>query len=441
MCTLRSSGSAAATSASPTAPAAGAVSSPAPSSSGNSSVNDIVATTWYAGYSSDFLAPADIPWGKYTQVTYAFGEPQNDGSISFEASNEPLISEFVQQAHSHNVKALATIGGWTGSSYFSSAFGSADNRTAFVKQCQSVIQKYQLDGLDFDWEYPSDVGAGCNVNTPQDTANFLSFLQELRQAEPNVTLSAATSISPFKGSTGSPSSDVSGFAKVLDYIAIMNYDVYGSWSTAVGPNAPLDDSCAPSGQQQGSATSAVKAWTAAGFPANQLVLGVAGYGHSFDVSSSAAFASQNANSSSFLPTGTKALAAYPAFDKSHQPAGDNRDEDAPAGVDQCGNASPGGFSGIFNFNGLIERGILDQNGTAASGMGFRFDSCSQTPYVYVPDNSTMISYDDPTSFAAKGKFIAEQGLRGFALWEASTDSNNLLVDSISNAIGIQEVSC
>lgn len=285
-------------------------------------------------------------------------------------------------------------------------------------------------------------------------------MQELRQAEPNLILSAATSISPFKDATGSPSSDVSGFAKVLDYIAIMNYDVYGSWSTAVGPNAPLDDSCAPSGQQQGSATSAVKAWTAAGFPANQLVLGVAGYGHSFDVSSSDAFASGSTNTSTFLPTGTKALAAYPAFNKANQPAGDNRDEDAPAGVDQCGNASPGGFSGIFNFNGMIERGILDQNGTATSGMGFRFDSCSQTPYVYVPDNSTMISYDDPTSFgklllqsflcfdltrdsstAAKGKFIAEQGLRGFALWEASTDSNNLLVDAISNAIGIQEVSC
>ena len=242
------------------------------------------------------------------------------------------------------------------------------------------------------------MGAGCNINSPQDTANFLSFLQELRQAEPNVTLSAATSISPFKDTNGTPSTDVSGFAKVLDYIAIMNYDVYGSWSTAVGPNAPLDDSCAPAGQQQGSATSAVKAWTAAGFPANQLVLGVAGYGHSFDVSSAAAFSVQGTNTSSFQPTGTKALAAYPSFDKSHQPAGDNRDEDAPAGVDQCGNPSPGGFSGIFNFNGLIERGILDQNGTAASGFGFRFDSCSQTPYVYVADNSTMISYDDPTSF-------------------------------------------
>ncbi|KAI0701967.1 glycoside hydrolase [Cytidiella melzeri] len=444
MCSLRppSTSAALAASASPTpTAAAGAVSSPSSSSSGNSSDNDIVATTWYAGYSSQFLAPADISWDRYTQVTYAFGEPQNDGSISFEASNEPLISTFVQQAHSNNVKALATIGGWSGSQYFSSAVGSAANRTAFVKECQQVVQKYSLDGLDFDWEYPNKQGAGCNVINAQDTPNFLSFLQELRSAEPNLILSAATSILPFNDASGNPSTDVSAFAKVLDYVAIMNYDIFGSWSSAVGPNAPLDDSCAPAAQQQGSAVSAVKAWTDAGFPANQLVLGVAGYGHSFDVSTTNAFAVQASDVSTIQPAGTKALAAYPSFNSANQPAGDDRDTFSPAGVDSCGNSYPGGFSGIFNFVGMIERGILNQNGTAESGMGFRFDSCSQTPYVYVPDNTTMISYDDTTSFAAKGKFIAEQGLRGFALWEASTDYNNLLVDAISNAIGIEEVSC
>lgn len=47
----------------------------------------------------------------------------------------------------------------------------------------------------------------------------------------------------------------------------MNYDVWGSFSSAVGPNAPLDDSCAPT--KEGSATSALKAWTAAGFPVSK----------------------------------------------------------------------------------------------------------------------------------------------------------------------------
>lgn len=49
-----------------------------------------------------------------------------------------------------NAKALLTIGGWTGSTYFSSAVGSAANRTAWVKTLQSLIQQYDLDGLDFE---------------------------------------------------------------------------------------------------------------------------------------------------------------------------------------------------------------------------------------------------------------------------------------------------
>jgi len=53
--------------------------------------------------------------------------------------------------------------------------------------------------------------------------------------------------------------------------AIMNYDVWGSFSSTVGPNSPLDDSCAPT--KAGSAVSAVKAWTGANFPANQVKKG------------------------------------------------------------------------------------------------------------------------------------------------------------------------
>ncbi|KAI0340359.1 glycoside hydrolase [Trametopsis cervina] len=443
VCNLRPSASSGSALASPSQPsAAGAASNPSPSSpSSNSSSDEIIAATWYAGYNSQYLAPEDISWTKYSHVTYAFGEPQPNGDISFEASNEELIPNFVQLAHSNGVKALATIGGWSGSAYFSSAVGSAANRTQFVKTLQQVVQQYGFDGLDFDWEYPNKQGAGCNIVNAQDTPNFLSFLQGLRQAEPNLVLSAATAIVPFNDPSGNPSADVSEFAKVLDYVALMNYDVWGSWSDAVGPNAPLDDTCAPAADQQGSAVSAVKAWTAAGFPAKQIVLGVAGYGHSFDVPSTTAFSVSAAVNSSVQPFGTKAIAAYPAFDKNNQPAGDNRDVDSPPGVDSCGNSFPGGFSGIFNLAGMIQQGILDQNGTAVAGMGFRFDSCSQTPYVYVPQNTTMISYDDPTSFAAKGKFIADQGLGGFALWEASSDYNDLLVDAISNAIGIDEVSC
>jgi chitinase len=141
----------------------------------------------------------------------------------------------------------------------------------------------------------------------------------------------------------------------------MNYDIWGSWSPTIGPNAPLEDSCAPS--PQGSAKSAVKDWSSAGFPPNKIILGVASYGHSFHVTSSNALdASGN-------------IKLYVTFDKSQQPAGDKWDSTA-GGVDECGN--PNVVGGIFDFWGLIDGGFLTKNGAAASGINYIFDNCSQT---------------------------------------------------------------
>lgn len=139
--------------------------------------------------------------------------------------------------------------------------------------------------------------------------------------------------------SGSPSSNVAAFAKELDFIEVMNYDVWGAWDTTVGPNAPLADACAPSADQQGSAMSAVAAWTAAGFPANQIVLGVASYGHSFSVS--------NANA---LQGGV--LVSYPSFDSSNQPLGDSWDD--TAGPDVCGVEQPAGGEPIFPFHVIVK---------------------------------------------------------------------------------------
>jgi chitinase len=74
--------------------------------------------------------------------------------------------------------------------------------------------------LNHSWEYPTTKGIGCNVASPNDSANFLTFLQLLRSMveKDGLIISAAVSITPFLGSDGQPMSDVSEFAVVLDYI-------------------------------------------------------------------------------------------------------------------------------------------------------------------------------------------------------------------------------
>jgi len=177
-------------------------------------------------------------------------------------------------------------------------------------------------------------------------------------------LSAATAIVPFIGADGNPSTDVSRFSKVLDYIAIMNYDIWGPWTPVVGPNAPLDDSCTIPDYQIGSAVSAVDAWHSAGMPVSHIVLGVPAYGHSFSVPPADAFTDSSQ---------TK-LALYSKFDNNTHPPGDSWDD--PAGVDTCGNVETAG--GLWDMWAMIQAGYLNHDGTAARGFAYRYDDCSQT---------------------------------------------------------------
>jgi len=41
--------------------------------------------------------------------------------------------------------------------------------------------------------------------------------------------------------------------------------------------------------------------------------------------------------------------------------------------------------------------------------------------------------------AAKGKFISDNALAGFAVWHVAGDSNDILLSAISDAMGIQQV--
>lgn len=318
------------------------------------------------------------------------------------------------------MKALVSIGGWTGSRFFSSNVGSAENRTAFVKTSLDLVSQYQLDGLDFDWEYPNKQGLGCNAINDNDTANFLTFLQELRATAPNLTLTAATSLFPWNDATGNRSTDLSGFADALDYLMIMNYDIYGAWATTAGPNAPLASACDPR-NNQGSGKLGVQAWLDAGVPADKLVLGLAAYGHGFRVNETSAM------------NGTDTLQLYPAQNSSDRFQGSSWDDDPP--IDDCGNAQP--HSGTYPLWSLItEANVLDETAKPLPGIQYTWDNCSQTPFLWNSTSNIYVSYDDAESITVKGEYIVNTGLKGFAVWEAGGDYNNIIVDAARQSTGL-----
>ncbi|KAF9564757.1 glycoside hydrolase family 18 protein, partial [Agrocybe pediades] len=389
--------------------------------------SSVISAAWYTGWHATDFPLSQVSWSKYTHMIYAFAVTTPDPNVlSLDDSDKKLLRQLVSTARQNNVKASLSIGGWTGSRWFSSNVGTAKNRTAFVNTVTKLADQFQLDGLDFDWEFPGIQGIGCNVFNSSDTENFFSFLQELRNTTTGkqLILSAAVFDTPWVDATGLPSTNISQFSQVLDYIAIMNYDVKSNPSIGAGSSSPLDDTCAPEGAGFGSAVSAVKAWTEAGMPANQIVLGVPAYGHSF-----VTLSSNSTSSTSNATAENSTLTAYPAYNATLEKHGDKWDGDS--GLDVCGVLQ--GPGGVYTYWGLMDEGFLNQDGSPAEGIEYRFDNCSQTPFVFNRTSGIYVSYDNPESFAFKGGFIKSSGLRGFAMWEAGGDSDDALLDSILNA--------
>jgi chitinase len=60
-------------------------------------------------------------------------------------------------------------------------------------------------------------------------------------------------------------------------------------------------------------------------------------------------------------------------------------------------------------------------GTYYSASAYHYDSAADVPYLSLdgknPENCTYVTYEDPTSIAAKGAWLKAQGLGAVILWE------------------------
>jgi len=198
----------------------------------------------------------------------------------------------------------------------------------------------------------------------------------------------------------------------------MNYDTWGP-SSNLGPNAPLDDACKNSTQPAANAVAAINAWTAAGIPPSQLVLGVPSYGY---VSRSDA-------------TGLR-----------------QRDQDVPSPPPSTPPPPPpyarvvteeGGDSGPVQFRGLVDQGVLCHDPNWPGGYlgcgGFtrEWDACSSTPFLRSEGVGQVIAYDDVQSLGLKSSLVRERKLLGVNMFDLHGDTDQWeLVDSIRRGLGL-----
>ena len=77
------------------------------------------------------------------------------------------------KTYNRDLKTLIAIGGWNeGSRRFSQLVEDPARRRTFIKSAIKFLRQYNFDGLDLDWEYPTQRDGG----RPQDRRNYAKFV-------------------------------------------------------------------------------------------------------------------------------------------------------------------------------------------------------------------------------------------------------------------------
>lgn len=202
-----------------------------------------------------------------THINYAFGHV-NETFNGVRIDNEERLRQIVAlKDKKPTLQILLSIGGW-GSGRFSEMAANENFRKSFASDCKRIVDKFNLDGIDIDWEYPTADYAGISAS-PDDTKNYTLLMHDIRQAiGKNKLLTQATVAT-------AEYIDFRAIDAYIDFTNVMSYDM----GFAPYLNSPLyrsenvDKICADE---------AIKAHLSAGVPAEKLVMGLAFYGRGID---------------------------------------------------------------------------------------------------------------------------------------------------------------
>lgn len=331
------------------------------------------------------LQPADIDAAKLTRINYAFANIQDGRIVTGALQDEENFATLVGlKQQNPSLQVLISVGGWLWSGSFSDMALTAESRRRFIDSVAEFIERYRLDGLDIDWEYPGMEGATKHFR-PEDRRNYTLLIQELRArfnreqnklGRPLLLSVAAGASSEFLAHT-----EMSRVQRYLDTVNLMAYDYYEPGSEKIsGNHAPLYTD--PADPKRVSADRSVQEFEQAGVPARKIVLGAPFYGHVWgDV----------------------------------PPQGN--------GLFQPGVPVPNAYA---NYGNIVSSMI---------GHGYTryWDAAASVPYLYNAEKRIFISYEDPESLALKCAYVRRKGLGGIMFWEYSGDPTGALLNTINTA--------
>lgn len=293
----------------------------------------------------------------------------NRGSVDFNPYDEKKLFELRNQ--NPNIIMSLAIGGW-GAGNFSEAASSEATRNNFAKTSIDIVKKFNLNGIDLDWEYPCCEDSGISA-TMEDKENFTLLMQEIRNQLD--LLSAKNSkkyILTFAAGANDKLVDcveLDKLTKITDFMNLMTYDMGGSFGFA-GHHASLYPSklCDNKG-----AAYYVSLYDKCGYPKSKIVMGAAFYGR------------------------------------------------GGSQVESIGSPILGQEGLYFDYHDIVK--LIEKK----DAINY-YDDEAKGAYCFVGD--TFITYETVDTIKAKLEYVNKENLAGIMFWEYATDATGELLDVI-----------
>lgn len=362
---------------------------------------------------------------RLTHINYAFGpvtadgvcasaDPWADWQTPFSAelsvdgvadvAGQPISGNLNQiaelKAKNPRLRVLISLGGWTGSKYFSDAALTDASRKKLVSSCVDLWIKGDLpglptgvaagilDGIDLDWEWPGSAGEVGNIIRPEDKQNFTLLTAEFRAQLDRLSRTTKKHYDLTAFLPAAPAKIEAGFEgkifRYLDFATVQGYDFHGSWENRTNQQSALRVPRGAPDNPDFSSEVAVNAWLALGAPRQKLVLGLPYY-------------SQGWTGVTGGGNGLFAPAAGPA---------------------------PGKFAA----------GTEDYK-TVKTLPGFKVHRDLKSGHAWLFDGTTFWTYDDPAALLQKTLWIRSKGLGGAMMWSLDgDDANASLTKAVSTGL-------
>jgi len=328
----------------------------------------------------DYTVAIHDPWA-------ALQMPQT-GVSNYDDAYKGTYGQMMALKKAHpGLKILPSIGGWTLSDPFFRMHDQA-LRARFVSSVKEFLETWKFyDGVDIDWEFPGGGGENPSLGNPQvDKETYTLLMRDLRamlnelSAQTGRTYELTSAIGA--GTSKIANVDYNVAQKYMDYIFLMSYDFYGSWSmTDLGHQTGL---YAPTWKPNSVTTDgSVNAMLAQGVQPGKIVVGAAMYGRGW--------------------TGV------------HGYTGNNPFTGTATG------AIPGSWeSGIVDYRDIVNKY------KGQPGWEYQYDATAEAPYLFNKSTGMLITYDDARSVEAKGKYVLNKNLGGLFAWSVESDNGDIL---------------